>query len=198
MASGRIELSAFWNASGGIDAFVSNNRDEIKISDFLCNDHAINQGQLETFSPEASTAVDIFSLTHTTSPTRLRDYLADTDLKALIILIYGMSGHRLELMKILAAWAKNNNTVVIAKSHSPYGSTDLSKYESGIKALKMGILSSLDMTLESIYAKASHLLSRNEVSQDFRRKFYINVCGELDEAKVIQFQKKSNYWLATP
>ncbi len=180
-----------------IDAFASNIGNEIKISDFQTNDHAVNKGQLETFRPEVSEAIDIFCLTHTTNPTRLRDYLASTDLKALIILIYGMSGHRLELMEILSRWANDNKTVVIAKSHSPYGSTDLSKYESGIKALKMGIISSLDMTLESIYAKTCHLLTLTATPQEFRRQFYLNYCGELDETKVEQFQKKSNYWLST-
>ena len=181
-----------------VDAFVSNIRNEIKLSDFQHNDHAVNKGQLETFSTEVTTAVDIFCLTHTTNPTSLRDYLASTDLKALIVLIYGMSGHRLELMEILSSWAIDNKAIVIAKSHSPYGSTDLSKYESGIKALKMGILSSLDMTLEAIYAKTCYLLTLNNSPQEFRRQFYLNFCGELDETKVEQFQKKSTYWISSP
>ena len=100
-------------------------------------------------------------------------------------------------MEVLSHWANDNKAIVIAKSHSPYGSTDLSKYESGIKALKMGIISSLDMTLESIYAKTCHLLALTDTSQEFHRQFYANYCGELDEAKVEQFQSKANYWLAT-
>jgi len=180
-----------------IDAFTSNNRDEITISDFQRHDYAINKGQLETFTTDASTAVDIFCLTHTTTPSRLRDYLAATDLKALIVLIYGMSGHRLELMEILSHWAAENKAVVIAKSHSPYGSTDLSKYESGINALKMGIISSLDMTLECVYAKTCHLIAGDAWEQDFQQLFYTNFCGELDETKVAQFQKKANYWLSS-
>ena len=75
-----------------IDAFVSNIGDEIEILDFQTNDHAVNKGQLETFRHEVSAAIDIFCLTHTTNPIKLRDYLASTNLKALIILIYGMSG----------------------------------------------------------------------------------------------------------
>ena len=180
-----------------VNAFVSNLKDEIPISDFQRNDYAVNKGQLETFSTEVSAAVDIFCLTHTTNPIWLENYLENTDLKALIVLIYGMSGHRAELMGILSRWADDNETVVIAKTHSPYGSTDLSKYELGVRALKMGILSSLDMTLESVYAKTCTLLTRTSELQDFRRQFYSNFCGELDEAGVQKFIEKFDYWLST-
>ena len=180
-----------------LDAFVSNRRDEIPISDFRHNDHAINKGQLETFSTEVSEAVDIFCLTHTTNPIWLRNYLDNSDLKALIVLIYGMSGHRLKLMEVLSRWANDNKSVVIAKTHSPYGSTDLSKYELGVKALKMGVISSLDMTLESVYAKTSLLLARSIEPHDFRSQFYSNFGGELDEAEAQKFMKKADYWIST-
>jgi len=45
-----------------VDAFVSNLRDEIQISDFQRSNYAINQGQLEEFNTGASKAVDIFCL----------------------------------------------------------------------------------------------------------------------------------------
>ncbi|MCK4502929.1 MAG: hypothetical protein KAU22_07820, partial [Desulfuromonadales bacterium] len=113
------------------------------------------------------------------------------------VLIYGMSGHREELINVLSRWADDKEAIVIAKTHSPYGSTDLSKYELGVNALKMGILSSLDMTLESVYAKTCTLLSRSSEPQEFRRQFYANFCGELDEEGVQKFRKKSNFWLST-
>ncbi|MEA3361931.1 MAG: asparaginase [Thermodesulfobacteriota bacterium] len=179
------------------DAFASNLRDEISVSDFQRNNYAVNRGQLEDFDTEVSEAVDIFCLTHTTNPVWLRNYLENSDLKALIVLIYGMSGHREELMDVLSRWADENDAVVIAKTHSPYGSTDLSKYELGVKALKMGILSSLDMTLESIYAKTCHLLTRNTNRQEFNKQFYSNFCGELDEEIMQKFKEKAKYWITT-
>jgi L-asparaginase/Glu-tRNA(Gln) amidotransferase subunit D len=179
------------------DAFVSNVRDEIHISDFQCNDYAVNRGQKEMFNAEVSEAVEIFCLTHTTDAVCLKSYLDNSNLKALIVLIYGMSGHRIELMEILSRWAADNGTIVIAKSHSPFGSTDLSKYELGVKALKMGIVSSLDMTLESTYAKTCHLLAQGVEPQEFCSWFYLNYCGELDEAGVEKFRKQVNYWLST-
>lgn len=181
-----------------LDAFTSNLRDEISISDFQRNDYAVNRGQVEAFDTEVSEAVDIFCLTHTTNPIWLRNYLENSDLKVLIVLIYGMSGHREELMEVLSRWAADNEAVVIAKTHSPYGSTDLSKYELGVKALKMGILSSLDMTLESIYAKTCCLITKSGGLQEFRRQFYSNFCGELDESASQKFREKSNYWLSIP
>jgi len=180
-----------------LDAFASNLKDEIHISDFLLNDYAINKGQVETFNTEASEEVDIFCLTHTTNPLWLSRYLQSSNLKALIVLIYGMSGHREDLIEVLARWANDNESIVIAKSHSAYGSTDLSKYELGIKALRMGILSSLDMTLESTYTKVSHLLARRVSRRVFTRLFYSNICGELDEAGEQEFAQKSASWLST-
>ena len=179
-----------------LDAFASNIKDEIPISDFQLNDYSINMGQSETFSTKASEALDIYCLTHTTNPGLLRNYLDNSDLRVLIVIIYGMSGHREELMEVLSRWANDNEALVIAKTHSPYGSTDLSKYELGIKALQMGILSSLDMTMESVYAKACTLLAYCGDPREFSKQFYSNFCGEIDEAGVQEFMKKSDFWLS--
>ncbi len=179
-----------------LDAFTSNIMDEIPLANFQLNDYSVNRGQSEAFSTEVSEALDVYCLTHTTNPVLLKDYLDNSNLRVLIVLIYGMSGHRKELMEVLSAWANDNNTIVIAKSHSPYGSTDLSKYELGVKALQMGILSSLDMTLESVYAKASILLARNGDPREFSKQFYANFCDELDEAGVQKFMHKAAFWLA--
>ncbi len=179
-----------------LDAFTSNIMDEIPISNFQLYDYSVSRGQSEAFSTEVSEALDIYCLTHTTNPVLLKNYLDHSNLRVLIVLIYGMSGHRKELMEVLSGWAKNNDTIVIAKSHSPYGSTDLSKYELGVKALQMGILSSLDMTMESVYAKACILLARNCDPREFSRQFYANFCDELDETGVQKFLKKAAFWLA--
>ncbi len=181
-----------------LDAFASNIRDEIPISNFQLNDYSVNRGQSETFSTEVYEALDIYCLTHTTNPAWLKNYLDNSDLRVLIVIIYGMSGHRKELMEVLSRWADDNKAIVIAKTHSPYGSTDLSKYELGVKALQMGILSSLDMTLESVYAKASTLLARCSDPPEFSKLFYANFCGELDEAGVQKFLKKAAFWLSAP
>ncbi len=180
----------------GVDssaAFVSNIRDEIPLSRFQRNEYSINRGQAETFSTKASEAFDFYCLTHTTNPDLLKKYLEISDHRALIVLIYGMSGHRRELIEVLSRWAGANEAIVIAKTHAPYGSTDLSKYELGIKALQMGILSSLDMTMESVYAKTSTLLSHCCDRREFCRQFYTNYCGEIDEQGAEKFLKKAAF-----
>ena len=179
-----------------LDAFTSNLKDEIQISDFLLNDYAVNKGQVETFNAQTSEDVDIFCLTHTTKPHSLQHYLENSDLKALIVLIYGMSGHREDLMEVLSHWAHDNERIVIAKTHSPYGSTDLSKYELGIKALQLGVLSALDMTLESVFAKTSFLLAQGGVKHEFNKLFYLNQCDELDEVQAQKFLLKAGLWLS--
>jgi L-asparaginase/Glu-tRNA(Gln) amidotransferase subunit D len=108
-----------------------------------------------------------------------------------------MSGHREDLIGVLSSWASANEAIVIAKTHSPYGSTDLSKYELGIKALQMGILPSLDMTLESAFTKASQLLASGVEGQEFKRLFYTNLCGEFDDVHVRKFLLKAKHWLTT-
>lgn len=181
----------------GVDclaAFTSNIRTEIPVASFQQNDCSINKGEPETFCTEISEAVDIYSLTHTTTPVVLENYLRNSGLKALIVLVYGMSGHRLELIQVLSRYAGDNDAVVIAKSHAPYGSTDLSKYELGIKALQMGILSALDMTLESVYAKTCTVLSRCSNQREFCEQFYTNYCGELDEVTVQKFLERAAFW----
>jgi len=178
-----------------IDAFASNVMDEIPIESFQVNDYSVNRGQSEAFSTEVSEALDIYCLTHTTNPVLLKNYLDNSNLRVLIVLVYGMSGHRKELMEVLSRWADDNETIVIAKTHSPYGSTDLSKYELGVKALQMGILSSLDMTMESVYAKACILLARNGEPREFSRQFFTNFCDELDEVGVQKFLTKAASWL---
>ena len=179
-----------------LDAFSSNIMDEIPLASFQRNDCSVNRGQSESFSTTVSEALEIYCLTHTTNPVLLRNYLNHSGLRVLIVLIYGMSGHRKELIEVLSRWASANEAIVIAKTHSPYGSTDLSKYELGVKALQRGILSSLDMTLESVYAKACILIARSSDPREFSRQFYANYCGELDEAGVQKYIKKADFWLA--
>ncbi|NNK95458.1 MAG: hypothetical protein HKP41_13995 [Desulfobacterales bacterium] len=178
-----------------LDAFASNIMDEIPISTFQLNDYSVNPGQSEIFSTKASEALDIYCLTHTTNPVLLRNYLDNSNLRVLIVIIYGMSGHRKELMEVLSRWASDNEAIIIAKTHSPYGSTDLSKYALGVKALQMGILSSLDMTMESVYAKACTLLAHSDDPMEFSKQFYANFCDELDEIGVQKFMKKAAFWL---
>ncbi|MGI9569417.1 MAG: asparaginase domain-containing protein [Desulfobulbia bacterium] len=174
-----------------LDAFSSNIMTEIPISKFQQDDYSVNKGQTEKFSTKASEDLDIYCLSHTTNPVLLSRYLDNSGFRALIVLIYGMSGHREELMEILSRWARDNEGIIIAKTHSPYGSTDLSKYELGVKALQMGILPSLDMTLESTYAKASTILAHNSDPAEFSKLFYANFCDELDESGVQKFMKKA-------
>lgn len=179
-----------------VDAFISNNKDEISITEFQINDYSINKGQTEKFSTTVSDAVDIYCLTHTTDPVRLKKYLNNIDLKVLIVLIYGMSGHRRELIDILEEWSRDSKATVIAKTHSPYGSTDLSKYELGVSALQRGILSSLDMTLESVFCKSSKIIARTIEPQEFAKQFYENICGEINEGVVQKYKQMEKKWLS--
>jgi len=178
----------------GVDcmaAFVSNIKDEIPLSRFERNEYSINRSRSETFSTKVSEALDIYCLTHTTKPGLLKKYLEFSDHKALIVLIYGMSGQRRELIDVLSRWAGNNEAIVIAKTHAPYGSTDLSKYELGLKALQMGILPSLDMSMESVYAKTCTLLPHSGDPREFCKQFYTNYCGEIDEEGAERYLKKT-------
>lgn len=176
------------------DAFISNARDEIDISLFQSGSFAVNRGKTEEFHLTLEEQVDIFCLTHTTRADMLKNYLETANLRAVISLIYGMSGHRSDLIDVLTTWADRNGAVIIAKSHSPYGSTDLSKYELGVNALKKGVLSCLDMTLESAYAKTCYLCSKEINGRQLKDRFYENMCGELNEEAAHAFIKRADHW----
>jgi hypothetical protein len=53
-----------------------------------------------------------------------------------------------------------------------------------------GIMSSLDMTLESVYANTCTLLVSCSDPGDFNKQFYSNFCGELDDGGVQKYKKR--------
>lgn len=67
---------------------------------------------------------------------------------------------------------------VIITSQAPYDSVDLSMYQSGREAKKLGALSAGDMTMEAILTKTMHLLGNKLADEAFKSQFEQTTAGE--------------------
>lgn len=102
-------------------------------------------------------------------------------LKGLVIEAYGcgnipVTGSR-SLLPVLQTCADKSIPVVIA-SQAVYDAVDLTKYESGIKAAKLGVWSAGDMTLESCVVKLMWVLKHIEGFENRENVYHLNLAGE--------------------
>jgi L-asparaginase len=67
---------------------------------------------------------------------------------------------------------------VLIVSQCPHGRVDLELYESGARALKLGAISSGDMTREAAIVKLMHCLGQNYSRNEQAAYLLKNVCGE--------------------
>lgn len=141
-----------------LDAFVSVNRNEKSIDEFLLGHNSITDHEI--FSGHFSTDVDIFYLSQTITADCLQQYLAIRKPQALIVLVYGLGGQSEDIWDALGEWVKSGHTVV-AKSQCVFGETDLNKYAVGRQAAERGILSASSMSLEACFAKLSYMLGNS-------------------------------------
>ncbi len=146
--------------SEALRAFVSVSKDEQPLTEFLS--HAGRPGGDECFSNRFSDAVDIFYLSQTITPTALEQYLEIRSAKGLVVLTYGLGGHREELWEVLGERVARGN-LVVAKSQCIYGRTDLSKYRAGRMGADRGVWSASILSLEATFAKLSYMIG-NDIS----------------------------------
>lgn len=72
-----------------------------------------------------------------------------------------------------------NNILIIITSQAPYDSVDLTKYESGHRALDRGALGAGDMTVEATITKLMHLLGQSDDNDYIRKNFQEPIAGEI-------------------
>ncbi len=75
--------------------------------------------------------------------------------------------------------ASKRNILVIITSQAPFDSVDLSNYESGQLAHKLGVISARDMTIEAAVTKSMFLLARPKGKDKFREYFSTSIAGEI-------------------
>jgi len=149
-----------------LDAFVSTQRDEKSISEFLIGHNPATENEI--FSSHFSTDVDIFYLSQTISAQCLQQYLAIRNPQALIVLVYGLGGQSEDIWDVLGEWVKSGH-IVVAKSQCVFGETDLNKYAVGRQAADRGILSASHMSLEASFAKLSYMLGNSIIDSAFSK-----------------------------
>lgn len=75
----------------------------------------------------------------------------------------------------------DDNILLVFTSQAPYDAVDLSKYESGRKAVELGALGAGDMTTEATLTKIMYLLGKNLSLDELERLIQTNIAGELTE-----------------
>lgn len=74
---------------------------------------------------------------------------------------------------------RQKDVSVIITSQAPYDAVDLTKYESGRKALELGAIGARDMTVEATVTKLMYLLGTGCEGQQLREKFLESLAGEM-------------------
>jgi len=103
--------------------------------------------------------------------------------KAVLIIAYGAGTVPLtntKLLKQVEVWIKQNKLVVLM-SETMAGSTDLRLYESGNRLLKMGVLSTGDMTFPAVVTKIMFLLGQYQEMSMIKKNFCRSLAGEISE-----------------
>lgn len=170
-------------------AFVSVDQNMIPVELFTRHTIAPLFKPERQFTRSVSDKVDICFLSHNKNEHSWARYLQQCDYDALIVLAFGLGGHRENIWRILGEWAGDGRAVMV-KSQCTYGITDLSRYAVGRVALKYGIFSALDLSLESAFAKVSHAVSNRISEGGFEPLFRKNLIGEHDETVLSDYFRR--------
>lgn len=75
--------------------------------------------------------------------------------------------------------AINKGLVIVNVTQCASGSVQMTRYDSGVRLLKAGVISGFDMTTESAVTKLMYLLGQPIGIEDVRRRMGISLCGEI-------------------
>lgn len=84
-----------------------------------------------------------------------------------------------DFMKETAALIKDGMTIVVG-TQVRYEGANLSVYETGIRALKAGVISAHDMTTEAAVTKLMWTLGQTKKQEEIRKIFQTDLCGEIN------------------
>jgi L-asparaginase len=138
------------------------------------------QKSLNVF-PHFSDRIFLLKLFPNLSPNFL-EQLDLSELDAIILEAFGSGNFPMHGKKSVLPFLKRSiaqDLIVIITSQAPYDAVDLTKYESGRKAMDLGALSARDMTSEAALTKMMHLLSNYEHSSKIKELFQKNIAGEV-------------------
>lgn len=101
-------------------------------------------------------------------------------LKAVVLETYG-AGNAItqEWFINLLAEAIKNNIIIFNVTQCTTGTVDMSKYETGIKLKKIGVIGGKDITTEAAVTKLSYLLGKNFSKKEVEKLLTISLRGEI-------------------
>lgn len=101
--------------------------------------------------------------------------------KAIIIESFGAGGIPYYTENFLYELEKaiQSGVIVICATQCIFGSVFIDRYEVGVKAAKIGVLSAKDMTIEALYAKLMWVLGQSSDKETIKKMMEKNYCGEI-------------------
>jgi L-asparaginase len=168
---------------GDFDAFASPNLPplaEIGLNiDF--SDHILSPVHNARFQTEFNNEVYVIKLFPGLNPELLTP-LVTSGIKAILIEGFGSGNFPVKedysLIPFLES-CSNEGILLAMCSQAPFDAIDLTKYESGRKAIELGVLSSGAMTLEASTAKLMHLFAGKYDLNMIKLLYQKNLAGEL-------------------
>lgn len=167
---------------GDFDAFASPNHPPIAEIG-LDIQFYVNYGKpVGTFSAHTAFSDRLYLLKlHPNLDPLLLSPLENSGLDVIILEAFGSGNFpmrgRYNLLPFIENCRKANIEIIIT-SQAPYDSVDLSLYESGNTALRLGAISAGDMTVESTITKTMYLLGKGVAGDEFKAQFEQNIAGE--------------------
>lgn len=170
---------------GDFDAFASPNYPplaEIGLHIEIQQDIQQPSGPLQ-LTPEFSEAIFLLKIYPSLDPAFLLNLPLDS-IRALVIEAFGSGNFPIRGDQSLLPFFEQciaDDILLIITSQAAYDAVDLSNYESGRKALELGILGADDMTIEATLTKIMYLLGSHTDNKTVSKKFKQNLAGELTE-----------------
>lgn len=169
---------------GDFDAFMSPNLDplaEIGLTIEVGN-HILKPLEDWNFHSKYNENIYILKLFPGLNPTQLH-HLIESSVQAILVEGFGAGNFPIKGHHSLEEFFRtciSQNKIVVMCSQAPFDAVDLNKYESGRKALDIGIISSHEMTIEASATKLMYLLSAYDNTQTVIDLYQTNLCGELN------------------
>ena len=167
-----------------LDAYSTINDDdigqiriEIRLSKKITHRHNKNPKFISGFESDIS----IVTLTPGSDPTDLLHLLELDKIKGLIILGYGPGNIPYEYYKVFEK-ARDKKIPVVVSTQCLNGSTTMKYYDVGAQALKLGVIESLDMSLEATAVKLMWAIT-NFSFKEIPRVMHQNLAGEIKNNK---------------
>lgn len=105
-----------------------------------------------------------------------------TALKVMVVEAFGSGNFPIKDGRSLLPFFEkciDEGLIVVITSQAAYDAVDLSKYESGQKAMKPGAISAKDMTTEAALTKMMYLLGNYNDKEQIKTLFQQNIAGEI-------------------